>query len=175
MRHRMVEKWFLWIIGLTLLQYKRTYVLVLPLNLTKWIEVFKFGENRGPSLLDGRKNWVAKHGMPKIWIMYQGGYIITGLVKAYCAQQGMEICYSAPGVHKSNGFVERAIKTIARKIRKVLVVQKFSDQQWSYVWHEVVNLICQTLHGTDRSSRLRLHYGLDSQGHRICNTSGIMN
>lgn len=90
---------------------------------------------------------MVKHGKPKVSIIDQGASIVYGLGKQYCAQQGMEICYIAPEVHKSNGLVERIIKTIIDKIRKLLFEKKLSDHYWSYVLQEVVNFICGHLMG----------------------------
>lgn len=93
------------------------YILVLQDYFTKWMDAKAVKSIESSVIIDWLVKFISTHGVPKSIVCDNGTQLDCKEFKDFCANDGIEIFYTTPFHHQSNGMVERLNRSLLNMLR----------------------------------------------------------
>ena len=98
------------------LKESKKYVLVAVDRFSRWPSAMVCNSNRSDKIIKFLKAYFIAHGVPRQIRVDQGTDFMSKEVRAFCHEQGIEICISPVNDHRATGCVARTIGSIKNSV-----------------------------------------------------------
>ena len=122
------------------------YILSIVDYLSRWASLGLSEVANSNTVIEGLNKWISLYGKPRRLICDPASYNRSVELKTWLSAHNIEVIWSPPGSHKSNGLVERFNQTLIGRIRRLLMEDRFTS--WEQTLPEALQAIRTTCNST---------------------------